>query len=109
MIGARWRKTCGTPSSAVRCDRVPPQRPGWAVASSHRRGAGTGGTADARGATGPSSAGGTGSSSTTRPNPADARAGLAYKPADRLYLWLLTRPEEPLLVAELNLARSVQG
>jgi serine/threonine-protein kinase HipA len=39
----------------------------------------------------------------------NARAGLAYKPADRLYLWLLTRPEEPLLVAELNLARSVQG
>jgi serine/threonine-protein kinase HipA len=32
-----------------------------------------------------------------------------YKPSDRLYLWLLTRPEQPLLVAELNMARSVQG
>src|SRR6202046_1710740 len=32
-----------------------------------------------------------------------------YKPTARLYLWLLTRPEQPVLVAELNMARSVQG
>jgi serine/threonine-protein kinase HipA len=33
----------------------------------------------------------------------------AYQPADRLYLWLLTRPQDPVLVGELNLVRSVQG
>lgn len=32
-----------------------------------------------------------------------------YQPSDRLYLWLLTRPDQPLLVAQLNMARSVQG
>jgi hypothetical protein len=32
-----------------------------------------------------------------------------YKPSDRLYLWLLTRPDQPLPIAELNLAKSVQG
>ena len=33
----------------------------------------------------------------------------SYRPVDRLYLWLLTRPEQPLLIAELNLVRSIQG
>jgi serine/threonine-protein kinase HipA len=33
----------------------------------------------------------------------------SYQPADRLYLWLLTQPQDPVLVGELNLARSVQG
>lgn len=33
----------------------------------------------------------------------------AYEPADRLYLWLLTRPEQPVLIGELNLVRSPQG
>jgi serine/threonine-protein kinase HipA len=33
----------------------------------------------------------------------------AYEPADRLYLWLLTRPERPVLVGALNLVRSLQG
>ncbi|MET0496649.1 MAG: HipA domain-containing protein [Steroidobacteraceae bacterium] len=32
-----------------------------------------------------------------------------YQPADRLYLWLLTQPDQPLLVGDLNLVRSVQG
>ena len=32
-----------------------------------------------------------------------------YQPADRLYLWLLTQPDHPLLVGELNLVRSTQG
>jgi serine/threonine-protein kinase HipA len=47
-----------------------------------------------------------------RAGPETARAKVQptpYKPTDRLYLWLLTRPEQPLLVAELNMARSVQG
>ena len=30
-------------------------------------------------------------------------------PADRLYLWLLTRPEQPVLIGKLNLVRSLQG
>lgn len=34
---------------------------------------------------------------------------VAYQPTDRLYLWLVTRPEQPVVIAELNLARSVQG
>lgn len=34
---------------------------------------------------------------------------VTYKPSDRLYLWLLTRPQHPLLIAELNLIRSAQG
>jgi serine/threonine-protein kinase HipA len=33
----------------------------------------------------------------------------SYRPTDRLYLWLLTRPQQPVLVGELNLVRSVQG
>jgi serine/threonine-protein kinase HipA len=32
-----------------------------------------------------------------------------YAPADKLYLWLLTRPTEPVLIGELNLVRSNQG
>jgi serine/threonine-protein kinase HipA len=33
----------------------------------------------------------------------------AYVPTDRLYLWLLTRPDEPVLIGDLNLVRSLQG
>jgi serine/threonine-protein kinase HipA len=32
-----------------------------------------------------------------------------YTPSDRLYLWLLTRPQHPVLVGELNLVRTTQG
>ena len=32
-----------------------------------------------------------------------------YEPSDRLYLWLLTRPEQPVPIGELNLVRSTQG
>ncbi len=32
-----------------------------------------------------------------------------YQPADSLYLWLLTRPSEPVLVGELQLLRTTQG
>ena len=32
-----------------------------------------------------------------------------YQPTDRLYLWLLTRPSEPVLVGELKLVRTTQG
>jgi serine/threonine-protein kinase HipA len=32
-----------------------------------------------------------------------------YQPSDRLYLWLLTRPRQPVLIGELNLVRSTQG
>lgn len=32
-----------------------------------------------------------------------------YQPADRLYLWLLTQPQNPVLVAEVNLVRATQG
>ncbi|MGH8554488.1 MAG: type II toxin-antitoxin system HipA family toxin [Gammaproteobacteria bacterium] len=32
-----------------------------------------------------------------------------YEPSDRLYLWLLARPQQPLLIGELNLVRSNQG
>jgi serine/threonine-protein kinase HipA len=34
---------------------------------------------------------------------------LKYTPADRLFLWLLTRPQQPVFVGELNLVRSSQG
>jgi serine/threonine-protein kinase HipA len=37
------------------------------------------------------------------------KAALSYQLTDRLYLWLVTRPQQPVLVGELNLARSVQG
>ena len=32
-----------------------------------------------------------------------------YVPTDRLYLWLLVRPEQPRPIGELNLLRSMQG
>jgi len=32
-----------------------------------------------------------------------------YQPSDRLYLWLLTRPQQPVPLATLNLVRSAQG
>jgi serine/threonine-protein kinase HipA len=32
-----------------------------------------------------------------------------YQPSDRLHLWLLTRPQQPVYVGELNLVRSTQG
>ncbi|MEJ7730070.1 MAG: HipA domain-containing protein [Polyangiaceae bacterium] len=32
-----------------------------------------------------------------------------YQPVDRLFLWLLTDPEDPVLIGELNLARAVRG
>jgi serine/threonine-protein kinase HipA len=32
-----------------------------------------------------------------------------YDPSDQLYLWLLTQPDQPVPVAELNLVRSAQG
>jgi serine/threonine-protein kinase HipA len=40
---------------------------------------------------------------------ADRGAVASYRPTDRLYLWLLTQPEHPLLIGELNLVRSTQG
>jgi len=40
---------------------------------------------------------------------ADRDAAANYRPTDRLYLWLLTRPEQPVLIGELNLVRSTQG
>src|SRR5712671_1932285 len=32
-----------------------------------------------------------------------------YQPTGRLYLWLLTRPQQPILIGELHLVRSLQG
>jgi serine/threonine-protein kinase HipA len=32
-----------------------------------------------------------------------------YAPVDRLYLWLVTRPDEAVLIGELNLVRTLQG
>src|SRR5882762_6183022 len=40
---------------------------------------------------------------------ADRGAVAGYRPTDRLHLWLLTRPEQPVLIGELNLVRSTQG
>jgi serine/threonine-protein kinase HipA len=34
---------------------------------------------------------------------------VSYTPTDRLHLWLLTQPQRPVLVGELNLVRSNQG
>src|SRR5882757_3650766 len=34
---------------------------------------------------------------------------VTYQPTDRLHLWLLTQPQQPVLVGELNLVRSTQG
>ncbi|HET8934350.1 MAG TPA: HipA domain-containing protein [Polyangiales bacterium] len=39
----------------------------------------------------------------------DAARSLPYTPVDRLYLWLLTRPEQPVSIGELNLVRTTQG
>src|SRR3984885_5760059 len=36
-------------------------------------------------------------------------AGARYEPSDRLYLWLLIRPQQPVFIGELNLVRSSQG
>ena len=36
-------------------------------------------------------------------------AGARYEPSDRLYLWLLTRPQQPVSIGVLNLVRSSQG
>ena len=36
-------------------------------------------------------------------------AAAKYQPTDRLYLWLLTQPQQPVLIGELNLVRSTQG
>ena len=33
----------------------------------------------------------------------------AYRPTDRLYVWLLTHPQQPILVGEINLVRTTQG
>lgn len=38
-----------------------------------------------------------------------AATSTQYTPVDRLYLWLLTRPQQPLPVGELNLVRATQG
>jgi serine/threonine-protein kinase HipA len=40
---------------------------------------------------------------------ADQKAVAKYRPTDRLHLWLLTQPELPVLIGELNLVRSTQG
>jgi serine/threonine-protein kinase HipA len=34
---------------------------------------------------------------------------MPYSPSDRLYLWLLTQPDDAVLIGELNLIRSTQG
>jgi serine/threonine-protein kinase HipA len=39
----------------------------------------------------------------------DSGAAARYQPTDGLYLWLLTQPQQPLLIAELRLLRSTQG
>lgn len=39
----------------------------------------------------------------------DAARPVPYTPVDRLYLWLLTRPEQPVSIGELNLVRTTQG
>jgi serine/threonine-protein kinase HipA len=40
---------------------------------------------------------------------ADRGGDAKYRPNDRLYLWLLTQPQQPVLIGELNLVRSTQG
>lgn len=39
----------------------------------------------------------------------EAARSVKYTPSDRLYLWLLTRPQQPVLIGELNLLRSSQS
>ena len=34
---------------------------------------------------------------------------MSYSPTDRLYLWVLTQPDQPVLAGELNLVRSSRG
>jgi serine/threonine-protein kinase HipA len=36
-------------------------------------------------------------------------AAAKYQPTERLFLWLLTQPQQPILIAELALLRSTQG
>ena len=36
-------------------------------------------------------------------------ATVSYTPADRLHLWLVTQPQQPVLIGALNLVRSNQG
>lgn len=36
-------------------------------------------------------------------------AGAKYQPVDRLYLWLMTQPQEPIAIGEINLVRAPQG
>lgn len=38
-----------------------------------------------------------------------ARQSTAYKPADELYLWLVTQPARPVLIGELHLVRTTRG
>jgi serine/threonine-protein kinase HipA len=33
----------------------------------------------------------------------------SYTPTDQLYLWLLTQPEQPVLIGELNMMRTLRG
>ena len=33
----------------------------------------------------------------------------AYEPSDQLFLWLLTEPEDPVLIGELNMVRMTRG
>ncbi len=40
---------------------------------------------------------------------ANPSAVAKFLPTNRLYLWLLTQPEQPVLIGELNLVRSTQG
>ena len=35
--------------------------------------------------------------------------GSAYQPVDQMFLWLLTHPQKPVLVGELNLVRNLRG
>ena len=36
-------------------------------------------------------------------------AAAKYQPVDRLYLWLLTQPQEPIAIGEITLVRATQG
>lgn len=38
-----------------------------------------------------------------------AASAAKYKPADQLYLWLLTQPAQPVLIGELNMVRTSRG
>jgi serine/threonine-protein kinase HipA len=39
----------------------------------------------------------------------DAHSAATYRPTDRLYVWLLTQPQRPVPVGEINLVRTTQG